>query len=347
MKKPLSLALLLLMLSLSVICQARSLKGSFVVEFEQSGVYPGESFSIESGEHGLSDKPSYGVDADSGSNLPTDNEAFSLGGYGVKTSFIESISWQLIYATNLLVAYELVLTTNGTPDSKPYSRLTAEALAAVGALLKSCWNADSPFYKSLGQLEATQGDPFAVTTMMLPGHSQQQKAPSAEASSSSQQASGTATPQAFSSFWSSGSGGGNEGPGQPQHTLGLNCFVDSCAGVCKLPQIIDISEPADWSLGPLENSTTHTCYDHEMAETQPFEQPHTFKFTFTMDDPTNSCTLHPEAIFTGDAWGADDYDPVTCGCGVVCMNHEALLKHQKREHNTGRSEQSQNFKRRR
>lgn len=173
----------------------------------------------------------------------------------------------------------------------------------MGALLKSYWNADSPLYNPLGQLEATQGDLFAITTMMLPGHSQQQKAQSAEASSSGQQASAATNTQPLSSFWSFGSGGGNQGPEQRQHTLGLNCFVGSCTGVCKLPQIIDISEPADWLLSPEENSAGHTHHDHAMTEIQPFAQPHKFEFTFTMDDPTNSCTLHPEAVFTGDAWG--------------------------------------------
>lgn len=74
------------MLSLFVICQAKSLQRSFVVEFEESGVFPGHSFSIKPGQHRLSDNPSYGVDTNgfSGSILPPDNKAFSLGGFGVK-----------------------------------------------------------------------------------------------------------------------------------------------------------------------------------------------------------------------------------------------------------------------
>ncbi|WP_257254312.1 MULTISPECIES: hypothetical protein [unclassified Endozoicomonas] len=46
----------------------------------------------------------------------------------VKTTFIGSVAWQWLYATNLLVAYGMILTTADTPPgTNPYSWVALEA----------------------------------------------------------------------------------------------------------------------------------------------------------------------------------------------------------------------------
>ncbi|WP_448218741.1 hypothetical protein [Endozoicomonas sp. 2B-B] len=91
------------------------------------------------------------------------------------------------------------------------------------------------------------------------GHYGQQNQPQSQPQSqpSQSQASGI-TPHhtaAFSSLMSSDSGGGHQDPKQSQHTLGLNCFVDSCHGVCRF-----------LSQGFERSSTGHT--HHDTTETQ-------------------------------------------------------------------------------
>ncbi|WP_252176352.1 hypothetical protein [Endozoicomonas sp. 4G] len=221
MKKTLSVAVLSLLMSLPVICHAELLEKHFIVEV------------------GLGHR---------------------LGGHSETTSLIEFISWELIYATPLLMAYKLVLTSDTLPGAKSYSYIPFEALAVVGLLLKNYWNPDSPTFNPTGQLEAisTKGDdPFVINTMTLPGNSQQPSQPQKE--SSPQQASAaTARISGSISPLSSGSGsdGNGESPEQNLHTYGLNCHAGSCHGVCKLStssdrfHSSDDSEPEDNSAQP-------------------------------------------------------------------------------------------------
>ncbi|WP_448218834.1 hypothetical protein [Endozoicomonas sp. 2B-B] len=254
-------ALLLMLLSLSVICQAELLATRFIVEHTQTS----RSFSLKHVLNSLSGTPSDVADTNGFAEsifLPDDKPPRFVG-YGAKTTFIESISWQLFYATNLLVAYELILTTNdATPGGKPYSWIPVEAFLAVGWLLKSYWNFDSLLFNPMKQQVASQNDPFAITIMMLPGRGQQQNGQqqSRSSSSSGQQVSGSTThATGFFNPSSSDSGGGSGGSEQQRHTLGLNCYVDSCHGVCKLSQSSDNSAegPLISVVNSLENSTAH------------------------------------------------------------------------------------------
>ncbi|WP_257254103.1 MULTISPECIES: hypothetical protein [unclassified Endozoicomonas] len=229
MKKSFSAVLLLMLSWLSAVCQAESLTGD-------------SSY--------LADTNGYAE-----STFPPHDNPFNLGGYGVKTSFFESIPWPLIHAAHFLVAYERVVTTNDAAlNTKAYSWIPVEAFFAVGWLLERYWNDDSLQLNPMDQSESSQDHPFEITTMMLPGQGQQQNGqqqsgqqnpPSA---SSGQQASGSTTQLKGSSFrfMLSGSGDdGNQGPEQQQHTYGLNCHVDSCNGVCKLQRPSGSSDLAE------------------------------------------------------------------------------------------------------
>ncbi|WP_422136880.1 hypothetical protein [Endozoicomonas sp. ALD040] len=256
MKQLFFTTLLLPLLLLSVICQAESLTTRFLVEHAQ--LY--QSFSIKCALNSLQYTPSGDADTNdyAWATFPPDDQLRRLVVYGRKKNFIESISWRLLFTINPLVAYELILAKGDTASSgKPYSWITAEAFVAVSWLLKSYWNSDSLLFKPMDQLEASQDDSFAITTLMLPGQKQQQsdqqKPPS---ESSGHQASGTSTrvSGSITSRLSSGSGGGKEDPEQNQHTLDLNCYVGSCCGVCELRQSSDSSEPLVNAF-PAEHST--------------------------------------------------------------------------------------------
>ncbi|WP_422136822.1 MULTISPECIES: hypothetical protein [unclassified Endozoicomonas] len=207
MKNPFSAALLLLLMSVSVICSAEPSKSYFIAEFEQNGGVPKGSVSIK------------------------------LNSYVETTSFIESISWELISATHLLAANKLLLNTSDTSlSARLYSWIPLEALVAVGMLLKSYGNPDSPLFNPLDQPQASQDHPFAITTMVLPGQGQTESGQQSQTSASSgQQASGTIN-RLIGSFARllSCHRDGNGDPEQQQHTYGLDCYVDSCKGVCRL-----------------------------------------------------------------------------------------------------------------
>ncbi len=266
LKTPISAAFLSALLLLSIVCQAKTLTRRCVVELQQDAGSLIGNFFIKRDLNTLSFTPSdiVGTNGYSGSIFRPDNKPHRLGSYGLKTSFIESISWQLIYGTNLLVAYELVLSTRAAAMStKPYSWTPVEALVVVGWLLKSYWNSDSPLSDPIEQLKASQDDPFAISAMMLPGQNQQQNGQQDQPSAvSGQQASGATTTQLtgfLTSPLSSDSGDGNGDPEQHQkHTFGLNCYVDSCHGVCGLRSSFRSREPAEVLLNCEESSSGHT-----------------------------------------------------------------------------------------
>ncbi|WP_257255390.1 MULTISPECIES: hypothetical protein [unclassified Endozoicomonas] len=252
-----SLFAALLLLSLFVTCRAQLLTEHYVVEFQQSTGSPDKGFSIKHDRSRLSGEPSVIVDTDGygGSDSLTDDNPHRSGVFGVRISTIESLSWQLLYATGLLVGYELILKTrDGHPSANPCSWLPMEAFAAVGLLLKSYWNPDSPMFNPSGQ------HPFAITTMMLsPGHGSQQGQPR---KSSGQQGSGTTTQHTgtITSLQHSDSDDGNGHPEQQQHTLGLNCFVDNCHGACKLRQ--SQATPEQSSMPNLDSGDQFTFISH-------------------------------------------------------------------------------------
>ncbi|WOG26908.1 hypothetical protein [Endozoicomonas sp. 8E] len=239
-------AVLLLLLSLPVTCQAQMLTKRYIVELQQNTGSQDKSFPIQQHyPHTLPNDPTIIAKTNdyAESNYPTNNIPFGPGGYGLKTGIIESISWNLLYASHLLVAYELTLTTKDTYlNSNIYSWLP---FIVIGPLLNSYWNPDSPMFNTIGQQELSQDYPFVINTMThSPGDNPQQGQPS---TSSDQQA-----PQAtnkrigyFTPLLYSNSGNGNEDPEKDSHTLGLICFVHPCRGICRFRPSSDSEELAE------------------------------------------------------------------------------------------------------
>ncbi|WP_448218195.1 hypothetical protein [Endozoicomonas sp. 2B-B] len=197
-----------------------------------------------------------------GSDSSSDNKRQKSSGCGFKRPLIESISWQLLYASHLLVANQLTLTTRDVPLSyDPDLWLPEDWFVAVAWLLGSYWNPDSPLFSLIKQ-QGGQKLPFAtITAVFGSGHNQQMYQPS--------QSSGQQTPQATSqssgaliSPLNSGPGGGDEGPQQDMHTLGLNCFVYPCYGICRFRSSSESREPAEWLLESLDVSCLHLANRH-------------------------------------------------------------------------------------
>ncbi len=243
MNNSLFAALFILPVLLTIVCQADSSKRCFVVDFHQDDAGSSiQSVSIKSNLDTLSYNPSDIADTSGyvGLDFSPDDKPYGLNGYGLKTTLIESISWPLIYASHLLVAYELMLSSHETSlSAKPFSWPPVEAFVVIGWLLKNDWNSDSSLFIPMDQQEASQDEPFTITTMMLPGNSQQKNNQQNQPSTSSgQQATGGATSTRTTVFasgsQSSGSGDDDKNPGPHRHTFDNNCHFGSCHGVCKL-----------------------------------------------------------------------------------------------------------------
>ncbi len=247
---------MLILLQMSfVICQAQTLTRHFVVEFEQKKGSPNQSFSIKRGQHILPDSPSDTTDINDHAVL--DSTPYNKNDCWIKTTLIESISWRWLHATHLLVGYELILTTkNISPNSAPYSWLPEEVFVAVGWLLKNYWNPASPFFNPIKQKETSQDQPSATMTMM-PGSGH--NPPQGQQIESSCQITSGATTQLTGSFThplnTTDYDGGNGNPQEHSHTLGLNCFLHPCHGICSYRPSSDDRRSNNWPLNAEESST--------------------------------------------------------------------------------------------
>ncbi len=262
-------ALMLLLSPLSTICQAESLTRHFVVEHKQNT----QSFSVKRSLISLPDNRKHLPDTNVYAVfLPPDDKPHKLGVYGLPMTFIESISWPLLYASNVLVAYEWALNTrNPALRGKTYSWIPEEVFVAVGWLLKSYWTPDSLLFNPMDQL--SRDDPFTITTMTLPGQNKQQSNQQNPPSESSGRQALGATSHVTGSIkrlLSSLCNKDKEDPEQDQHTLGLECYVDSCHGVCKLRQASNSSE--EEKLSSTESSTGQKAKKNRLQEVDEYSE---------------------------------------------------------------------------
>ncbi|WOG26985.1 hypothetical protein [Endozoicomonas sp. 8E] len=241
----------------------------YIVELQQDAVFSNQSFCIKPDQRSLSYNPS-DIAEKKGfitPDLPSDDKRQRFFSYEVKTTLIESVPWQLLYATNLLVAFELIATSKAPSlAATSYSWQPIEGIVTVGWLLKSYWNPGSAMFKPIEQSEMrlTQGNkPFAITTVMhCSGYNQQQPQQQSQLSESSGQQAPQAISQptsAFTSPLSSGSGDGYEDPQQHAHTMGLDCFVHPCHGICKFRPSPENMGPAERSLNSEESLASHAA----------------------------------------------------------------------------------------
>ncbi|WP_422410243.1 MULTISPECIES: hypothetical protein [unclassified Endozoicomonas] len=263
----------MLLLLFSGVCQTEALTRSFIVEPEEDADSPKQNVSKNRDMHtlpgnwsGIAATKAY-AESDS---LP-DDKRHKSDGYRVNTNIIALFSWQLLHASGLAVAYEMILTTRDAPlsyDSHSWVRLGW--VVAVGWLLNRYWYPDLPLSKPIEQ-QASQELPFATITVMFDsGHNP----PKYPLSKSYGQQTSQATNQGSGSLYSflnSGSGEGNRGPHRRQHTLSLNCFLYPCHGVCRFRPSSNSEAPADWPLNFSEDSCTHLTNGHCISCKDRFE----------------------------------------------------------------------------
>ncbi|WOG26940.1 hypothetical protein [Endozoicomonas sp. 8E] len=328
-----------MLLSLSVIIRANPLTRRFIVELEHNTDSPNQNFSIKPDWHILSDnlsdiaeKKDYTETA-----LSSDDKRHRPNDYGVTTPFIGSISWQWLYATNLLVAYELILTTGNNRESSHHcSWVPVEAAIAVGQLLKSYWNPYSPLFNPIEPRETSENHTFAITTMMHGSiDDQQQGQPS---KSSGQQAPQVTTHSAgsFNHFLYSDSGEGNQSPQQHSHTLGLNCFVHPCNGLCQFLQPSDSSDS-----GAIKS--VKISKDYTGATPKPRSCPHLDNRHCYSCNSANGVASNPLAAGTANTAPAPA-GLATCNvivfreggqliqCGKICKTKRSLSSHKSNYH---------------
>lgn len=249
-----------MLLSLFLVSQAKALSRHFIIELQKDEGSPKQVFFVKGDWHSLTGNPSeiYDNNCYVGSTPPSDKKRYRPYSYGMKTSLIESLSWQWLYALHLLVGYELALNSKDSLLSSPSHSWVPLEVAVVGWFLKNYWSPDSSLFNPIEQQETKfilrlRGNTFPITTMMPGSGDNPSQCPPSE--SSSQQATETTRPPIgyFPGLLHFDSGGGNGGPQKLLHTLGLNCFVFPCYGVCQfLPS----------GATPPQNSCPHTKTDH-------------------------------------------------------------------------------------
>ncbi|WP_257254912.1 MULTISPECIES: hypothetical protein, partial [unclassified Endozoicomonas] len=259
----------------------------FIFELKQDSDSLKQNFSINRDWHTLSVNLSdiAQIDDYAERDLAPDKKRHRTFNYGIQKTIIESISWQWLYATNLLIAYELILTTKQFPTSDtPYLWLPTEVVAAVDWFLKNYCVPDTQLFNPIEQ-QANQDHPFAtIITVFGSGNNP----PQYQSSESFSQQAPQATLSPISSLirpLNNDYSGGNGGYQQQQHTLGLNCFIHPCYGFCRFRR------PPSGSSGPAERplNTSESSGSH-LATGQCFSCVGHY-------DPANSMKLRQNPLF--------------------------------------------------
>ncbi len=208
----------------------------YSVELQQHASSPNQGFSINSVTSTLSYYMSDLVDFN-----------------GYSTSSSPPDEKRHIYTTNLLAACKLILTIKEAPQYSPsYSRFSVEVIVAVDWLLKSYWNSDSSLFKPIEHMASLT----IITAMFGSGHNTPQYQPSGSSGQRASKAARQDTDYSTSLLYS-GSGSGNGGPQQHLHTMGLNCYVYPCHGVCSYRLSADSRESIEWLPNSDVSATGH------------------------------------------------------------------------------------------
>ncbi|WP_422411024.1 MULTISPECIES: hypothetical protein [unclassified Endozoicomonas] len=342
-----------------------------VVEFEQDASFLKQNFSIRLEQPTLSDDLSNIADI----NGYTEQDwLFEIKRqkpfyFRVKTTFTGSISWQFLYATHLLVDCELKLKTRSAPlYSSPYSwiPITEAAITAVW-LIKSYWNPASTLFKPVVRHSAyilTQVDYlFATITMMFGSRHDQ---PQDQSSKSSTQTAPQTTSHRIHSFTSTLNtdyGDGNKDPLRHLHSMGLNCYIFPCFGVCLLRQSSDSRGYAERSLNDGESSLNYTGETAERNALHHLANRYRLSYMSQLDpllqahgmggNPANNCnpaggvasnSMSSEPVDTTDAVGQLTCDVAVVKkdgqlqpCGTICKNSRSLSSHKSSIHSGQRT----------
>ncbi|WOG27075.1 C2H2-type zinc finger protein [Endozoicomonas sp. 8E] len=328
-----------MLLWLTVICQAEPLTGRLIVELEQSTGSQNKNVSINHDRYKWTGRPSGIADKNDCAERHWEpkKKRHRDYSYGMKTTFIGSISWQWLYATNLLIAYGLILTSKAPPPSSTHSLW----FLVVGWLLKSYWNPDLSMFNPIGHQEAasilTQ---IAINTMKPGDEHDPQQGQSSESSGQQTAQSTTHIRGYFTSLLYSDSADDEEAPEQYSHTLSLNCFIHPCHGVCRFRPASDSSSC---------NATNGVAPDSTGAgvphATDPYGQATCNVILIGENGQLLQCgkvfknaeslSRHKKGLHTGqqtcDVTVVGE-DGQQWSCGTVCKNTIVLSNHKRRDH---------------
>ncbi|UYM16461.1 hypothetical protein [Endozoicomonas euniceicola] len=166
---------------MSFACLAKPQPHSFIVDFEQNESTPHHNFSIKpdpdtffatlaintESPHGEATE-TINTYSYSGSDSPPDDKPCKPKGlWKSLTTVVESVSWQLLYATGEVVGYKLLLSLQEdslTPQS--FSWMPVVATVVVGLLTRNHWNPGSALFNQLDEQESSQQHELQIITLM-------------------------------------------------------------------------------------------------------------------------------------------------------------------------------------
>ena len=169
----------------------------------------------------------------SGSDTPPDDKPYSPRGYWERlTTVVESVSWQLLYASNEVTGYKLLLAfQEDSYQPQPFSWMPVVATVVVGWLARSNWNPEAPMFNQLDEQATNQQHELQIITLMdKPGGGYSQAAGSWGHSWSFDMHSSSAA-NSYNSFGNYQRGDYDDDPGWPTtpvHSYGENCYEQPC-----------------------------------------------------------------------------------------------------------------------
>ena len=169
----------------------------------------------------------------SGSDTPPDDKPYNPRRYRERlTTVVESVSWQLLYVSNEVTGYKLLLAfQEDSYQPQPFSWMPVVATVVVGWLTRSNWNPEAPMFNQLDEQATSQQHELQIITLMdNPGGVHPQATGSwGHGQSFDMYSSSAANP--YNSFGNHQRGDYDDDPGWPTppiHSYGENCYEQPC-----------------------------------------------------------------------------------------------------------------------
>ena len=165
----------------SFVCLAESQTHSYIVELEQNADLPSQNFSIKPEPDtlpamqmidmgSLQGKPTEmtNISGYSGSDTPPDDKPYWPRSFWESlTTVVESVTWQLLYASNEVIGYKLLLAfQKDSYQPQPFSWMPVVATVVVGWLTRSNWNPEAPLFNQLDEQESNKQHELQIITLM-------------------------------------------------------------------------------------------------------------------------------------------------------------------------------------
>ena len=232
---------------MSFTCLARFQAHSFIVELEQNENTPHHNFSIKPAPDTFFAAPTISTESlhgeateiintysHSGSDSPPDEKPYrGQGGlWKSLTTVVESVSWQLLYATREVVGYKLILSLQ--EDSlKPqyFSWVPVVTTVVVGLLTRNHWNPGSALFSQLDEQESSQQHELQIITLMDKPNDDNSYATEAWGQGQSFNMYSSLTGHSHYSFVSHRSGYHDDDPDHPTpvwHSYDETCLIEPC-----------------------------------------------------------------------------------------------------------------------